>query len=219
MAALRLRDQGGGGREMDLSQLSATISLLGPEWMQYAQTHQTPDRSANRDANACPHGVFRTRGDDAWLALAVEGDADWRELCALMEHPKLVADPRFEDHPARKANEDELDAIVSAWTCEHDRWELAERLQAAGIAAAPVENLQDTYERDPQLRDHYQKVRHPLAPDLDLPIDREIIRFAGVEHTIQRGPMWGEHNEEIVRKVLGLDEAAYVQWVLDEVLC
>jgi crotonobetainyl-CoA:carnitine CoA-transferase CaiB-like acyl-CoA transferase len=218
MAALRVRDQGGGGREMDLSQLSATFSLLGPEWMQYAQTRQTPERSANRDANACPHGVFRTRGDDAWLALAAEGDADWRKLCALMDRPELAEDPRFEDHPTRKANEDELDAIVSAWTSEHDRWELAERLQAEGIAAAPVENLQDTYERDPQLRDHYQKVRHPLAPELDLPIDREIIRFAGVEHTIQRGPMWGEHNEEIVREVLGLDEAAYVKSVLDEVL-
>ena len=219
MAALRLRDQEGAGREMDLSQLSATISLLGPEWMQYAQTQHPPERSANRDANACPHGVFQTRGDDAWLALAVEGDADWQKLCALMDRAELVDDPRFADHATRKANEDELDAIVSAWTCELDRWELAERLQAAGIAAAPVENLQDTYERDPQLCDHYQAVRHPLAPDLELPIDREIIRFAGLEHTIQRGPMWGEHNEEILRDLLGLDEAAYVKSILDEVLC
>jgi crotonobetainyl-CoA:carnitine CoA-transferase CaiB-like acyl-CoA transferase len=81
-----------------------------------------------------------------------------------------------------------------------------------------VENLQDTYERDPQLGAHYQRIQHPLAPDLDFPIDREAIRFAGVEHQIARGPMWGEHNEEIVREVLGLAEADYIQLVLDGVL-
>jgi len=135
-----------------------------------------------------------------------------------MGRSELATDPRFADHAARKANEEQLDAIVSAWTAEHDRWKLAERLQAHAIAAAPVENLRDTYERDPQLRHHYQRVRHPLAPDVDLPIDREAIRFAGCPHTITRAPMWGEHNEEIVRGVLGLDEADYVKLVLDGVL-
>jgi benzylsuccinate CoA-transferase BbsF subunit len=218
MAALRLRDQGAGGREMNLSQLSATIALLGPEWMQYAKTRQAPERAANRDANACPHGVFPTQGDDEWIALAVEEEEQWRALCGLMERPELAAQANFKNHSARKANEDALDATLSAWTSQHDRWTLAERLQNLGIAAAPVENLQDTYERDPQMRHHYQKLRHPLAPDLDLPIDREIIRFSGLEHTIQRGPLWGEHNEEIVRDVLGRDEDTYVQWVLNEVL-
>ncbi len=218
MAALRLRDQGAGGREMNLSQLSATIALLGPEWMQYAKTRQAPERAANRDANACPHGVFPTQGDDEWIALAVEGEEQWRALCALMERPELAAQANFQNHSARKANEDALDATLSAWTSQHDRWTLADRLQSVGIPAAPVENLQDTYERDPQMRHHYQKLRHPLAPDLELPVDREIIRFAGLEHTIQRGPLWGEHNEEIVRDVLGRDEDTYVQWVLNEVL-
>ena len=218
MAALRLRDQSGEGRAMDLSQLSGTLSLIGPEWMEYAHTHVPPERSANRDPNCSPHGLFRTRGEDEWLALAVQGDEEWRALCAGMARPELADDPRFAQHVARKENEDELDAIVAAWTAEADRFALAEKLQAAGIAAAPVENLQDTYERDPQLGAHYQRIQHPLAPDLDFPIDREAIRFAGVEHQIARGPMWGEHNEEIVREVLGLAEADYIQLVLDGVL-
>jgi crotonobetainyl-CoA:carnitine CoA-transferase CaiB-like acyl-CoA transferase len=218
MAGLRLRDQTGQGREMNLSQLSATISLLGPEWMQYAWSHENPGPSANRDANACPHGVYPARGEDEWLALAIEEERGWTELCALMDRPELAEDPRFVHHGARKTNEDELDAIVSAWTSRHDRWELAEQLQASGIAAAPVENLQDTYERDPQLGSHYQRIRHPLAPDLDLPIDREAIRFAGREHSISRAPMWGEHNEFVVREILGRDEAEYVRLVLDGVL-
>ncbi|MDE0884387.1 MAG: CoA transferase [Myxococcota bacterium] len=218
MAALRLRDQTGEARAMDLSQLSGTLSLVGPEWMQYAHTREAPQRSANRDPAYAPHGLFPAQGEDEWIALAVEGDEEWRALCRAMTRPELAEDPRFAEHTARKKNEDELDALMASWTAENERFVLAERLQAAGIAAAPVENLRDTYERDPQLRAHYQRIQHPLAPDLDFPVDREAIRFAGVEHQISRAPMWGEHNEEIVREVLGLSEADYIQLVLDGVL-
>jgi crotonobetainyl-CoA:carnitine CoA-transferase CaiB-like acyl-CoA transferase len=148
----------------------------------------------------------------------VDGDAEFVRLCRLMEHPGLAGDPRFTTHAARKENEDALDEFVREWTAGQDRWDLAARLQASGLAAAPVENLQDTYERDPQLRHHYQRVRHPLAPDVELPIDREVIRFEGVDHAVRRGPMWGEHNEEIVREVLGIGEEEYTRLVLDEVL-
>jgi benzylsuccinate CoA-transferase BbsF subunit len=218
MAGLRLRDQTGRGRRLDLGQLSATLSLIGPEWMRYQHTHETPPRSGNRDPNYCPHGVFACRGDDEWIAIAVEGETDWQGLCTVMESPQLTSDERFATHAQRKANEDALDALLADWTAGQDRWELADRLQAAGVPAAPVENLRDTYERDPQMSLHYQRIRHPSAPDLDLPIDREAIRFAGFEHVISRAPMWGEHNEEILRGLLGLDEADYVQCVLDEVL-
>ena len=34
-------------------------------------------------------------------------------------------------------------------------------------------------EEDPQLVDHYQQVRQPAAPDVDIPIDREAARWLG----------------------------------------
>ena len=54
--------------------------------------------------------------------------------------------------------------------------------------------------------------------DTPIPVDREAIRFAGVAHHVQRGPMWGEHTEEVVRGILGRSDEEYVQLVLDEVL-
>jgi crotonobetainyl-CoA:carnitine CoA-transferase CaiB-like acyl-CoA transferase len=218
LAALRLRERTGEGRVFDLSQLSATVSLLGPEWMRFRVTGEAPRPAANRHAALCPHGVFPAAGEDQWIAIEVDGDADFERLCTAMGSPELAHDPRFVDHGARKRNEDALDAILSAWTAGHERFELAAELQAAGVAAAPVEDLADTYERDPQLRDHYQRVRHPGAPEVELPIDREIVRCEGVPHSIRRGPIWGEHNEEIVREVLGRSEEEYVELVLNEIL-
>jgi benzylsuccinate CoA-transferase BbsF subunit len=218
MAALRERANTGRGQELDLSQLGATISLLGAHWMQYRATGRQPAPSANRDPNYCPHGVYPTLGEDEWCALAVEGDAEWLRLCQQLGRPELGHDARFATHAARKQNEDALDEVVSAWTLGQERWTLAERLQADGIAAAPVEHLRDTFERDPQLRQHYQRVRQPCAPDVEIPIDRDAIRFSGADQQLVRAPLPGEHNEEIVRGLLGLSDEEYTSLILNEVL-
>ena len=218
IAALRERARTGRGQELELSQLGATISLLGAQWMQYRATGRQPPPSSNRDPNYCPHGVYPARGEDEWCALAVEGDAEWARLCAQLGRPEFADDARFATHAARKRNEDALDEIVAAWTRGQDRWALAERLQADDIAAAPVEHLRDTLEHDPQLRQHYQRVRQPCAPDVEIPIDREAIRFSGADPDLMRAPLPGEHNEQIVRGLLGLSDEEYTRLVLDEVL-
>ncbi|MCP4003046.1 MAG: CoA transferase [bacterium] len=218
MAALRQRERTGKGQELDLSQLSATISLLGAEWMQYRATGVQPPPAANRDANYCPHGVYPTRGEDEWCAVAIEDDAAWTRLCTQMNRSELSTDPRFATHFARKANEDELDEIVRRFSEGLDRWELAARLQADGIAASPVENLRDTFERDPQLRPHYQIVRQPVAPELDIPIDRDAIRFDGVDQRLTRAPMLGEHNEAVLCDLLDMSDEEYQQLRVDGVL-
>ena len=136
-----------------------------------------------------------------------------------MNRPELARDPRFATRDARKAREDEVDEIVSAWTRNRDRWELAALLQSGGIAAAPVENLRDTLEVDPQLRHHYQRVRQPSDPEVEVTIDGEAIRFVGVEHRLERAPMLGEHNEHVLCKILGLPQEEFDRLVLDEIIC
>jgi benzylsuccinate CoA-transferase BbsF subunit len=218
LAALRMRERTGRGQELDLSQLSATISMLGPEWMAYRASGMAPEPAANRDPNHCPHGVYPTAGTDEWCAIAVADDKEWAALCREMERPELAVDPGYSTLAARKQAEDAVDALLTEWTADQERFALAERLQGLGIAAAPVESLPDTFERDPQLRHHYPRVAHPLAPDVELPVDREAIRYAEGELPVRRGPMLGEHNEEIVREVLGRSEEEYVSLLMDETL-
>ena len=215
LAALYRRERTGEGCEIDLSQLSATISLLGADWMQYARTGQQPPRPGNRDANYSPHGVFPTSGDDEWCAIAVEDDAQWQHLAALIDAPGLAADPRFATHEDRKAHEDALEVIVEAWTTPQDRWELAARLQAAGIAAAPVEDLRDMLERDPVMAEHYQRIRQPSEPDLEIVIDRDPIWISGHERELTRAPMRGEHSEYVVREILGRSREEFDALVVD----
>ncbi|MCP5032454.1 MAG: CoA transferase [Actinomycetia bacterium] len=228
LAALHQREETGCGQELHLTQLSGMVSILGAEWMEYVATEVQPPRKANRDPNYCPHGVYPSLvtdngsepplSDDEWVAIAVANDKEWASLCRLMGAPDLIDDPRFIDHQARKNHENAVDDLVRDWTSQVDKWTCADQCQTARIAAAPVEHLADTYGRDPQLRHHYQIVNQPSAPSVDIPIDRETAQWRGRDHRLIRAPGMGEHNEYVVREVLGYSEEQYIQLLLDGIL-
>ncbi|MFT7652590.1 MAG: crotonobetainyl-CoA:carnitine CoA-transferase CaiB-like acyl-CoA transferase [Candidatus Azotimanducaceae bacterium] len=226
LAALRQRNLHGEGQELHLTQLSSVLSLLGSEWMQFKATGEQPPRNANRNANYAPHGIYPTQPTadersaelDTWIAIAVDSDQQWAALCGVMARPDLADDSRFRSHQARKQHEDELDKVVSEWSKTQDKWLLAEQLQGAGIASAPVEHLQDMLEHDPQLANHYQTVRQPVAPDTDILIDKEAARWVGAELQLSRAPNLGEHNQFVAQNILGKDDEAFVQLLTEEII-
>ena len=111
-------------------------------------------RHGNRThlADWAPHGAYRCRGDDEWIAIAVQNDAEWNALAQAMGSPDWMRDPRFATAAGRKAHEDELDRLLGEATINEERYELMDRLQRAGISAAAVQNAADRCERDPQLK-------------------------------------------------------------------
>jgi benzylsuccinate CoA-transferase BbsF subunit len=213
LAAVRERDRSGLGQDIDVAQLPGTIALLGAEWMEFDRTGREPARRANRDPNYAPHGVYPAKGHDEWLAVAVRGDAEWRAFAGAIGRPELADDRRFASHELRKANEDELDDTVRAWTRTNDRWEAADLLQANGIAAAAVESIADHLDRDPALASHYQVVHQPTDPGLDIVVNGETVRFVGVDDAVRRSPALGEHNEYVFREIVGLSEGEFVDLV------
>lgn len=68
----------------------------------------------------------------------------------MIDRPDLARDPRFATAAARKAHEDELDAIVGGWTATRDRYDVMHRLQSVGIASGVVQTTRDLF-FDPQL--------------------------------------------------------------------
>lgn len=214
LSALREREQTGKGQEIVLNQLAATVSLMGVEWMRWGVEGVAP-RNANRNVNYCPHGVFPTQGEDQWIAIAVQGEKQWKHFCQHLGLYELMDDQAFADHEGRRANENALDQWVSEQTQLRDGWQLANGLQALGIAAAKVEMLDDLIERDPQLRHrrHYFETRQPSHPDTAMTMDGEVIRFVGAEVTPSRAPMLGEHSEEILAELAGISPEEFAALV------
>jgi len=107
----------------------------------------------------------------------------------------------------RKRNEDELDAIISAWTQPRERWEITALLQAAAVAAIPTMSSKDLAE-DPHLkqRGFFPQLEHPE-------VGRRIHTgipwtMSGTPCRVQRSaPLMGADTEDVLGSVLGLSSA------------
>ncbi len=213
LAALYRRNETGKGSLVDLSAVEAGVSLIGPKLLDVtvngAVTRGGDFPCGNRlpDNDAAPHGVYPSKGDDQWIAIAVMDDAQWAALKAAMGNPEWAAAPRFDAAADRAAAQDELDARMAEWTAEQDRHELTTLLQQTGVPAMAVQSEGDK-ERDPQLdqRGMYPKLDHPVCG---------VSRFEGTPIKFSRSqpdlwrsaPFVGEDNDYVFREILGLDEA------------
>ena len=205
ISALLHRERGGGGQWIDISQFESAVATLGPYIGQVALGGGEPNRAGNRGASAAPRGVFPTSDDDRWVAVSARDDAEWSALARAIGRPEWADDPRFASVEGRRAHEDELEAAIGAWCAARTREEAAFALQAAGVAAAPVQDHLD-HLADPQLRarGYWRLVRHRWL-DADL-IDALPIRLGETPARHERAaPALGEHNADILTALAGLD--------------
>ena len=111
MAALDFRARTGRGQHIDLSQIECGVHFLTPQVLDYTVRGHVPQRMGNRSLRAAPHGVFPVQGDDAWIAIACETDAQWQALVREMGAPAWAAAPAYMGPLAgRLERQDELEA-------------------------------------------------------------------------------------------------------------
>ncbi len=208
VAALIHRARTGEGQHIDVAMLETTEMVMPEALMEFAMNGREPHRLGNRDQWMAPHNCYKASGGPLdWVTIAAGSEAEWRALCAAIGQPSLAADPRFGSAAMRKRNEDELDAIITAWTSQRDRWAVTEILQAAGVAAIPTMSSKDLAE-DPHL------AQRGFFPDLEHPEVGHRIHtgipwtMSGTPCRVQRAaPLFGADTEEILHRVLGLSSA------------
>jgi crotonobetainyl-CoA:carnitine CoA-transferase CaiB-like acyl-CoA transferase len=209
LAALRDRRRTGEGQWIDLAQYEVGVHLAAPAVLDFQLNGVVRSRIGNRHETMAPHGLYPTRGEDRWIAIAVRNDAEFAALCAEMGRPDLAEDDRFADLLSRYDHQDDLDAILADWTRDQDGTALFHRLQAAGIAAAPVFTNKEML-LDPHLRARGYFVRPEPFPRAERvgrrPIPGIPFKFSKTPGSVRwMAPPVGEHNEHILKEVLGHD--------------
>jgi benzylsuccinate CoA-transferase BbsF subunit len=215
-AALWRRRRGGGGATLDLSQIEAAVYSLSEVVVRFSANGEVATRRGNRDEWTAPHGVYPCRGEDRWIAIATRDEADWQRLVGALGHPEWAGDPRFADVASRLAHQDALDEALAGATRERERYALMHALQAAGVEAGVVQDFDDLL-ADPQLahRGHWVPLTHVHLGTLQF--DRSGFRLSAGSGALTRpGPNLGQHNREVLRDVLGLDDAEIERLVADE---
>lgn len=209
LAALRHREQTGRGQVIELAQSENMMQHVGEVFVGCSMTGENEGTWGNRDRMRAPQGVYACEGDDRWLAISVGDDDEWKALCTVIGAPELADDPRYATPEARRANHDDLDHLLSAWTATRDAYEAFHALQGAGVPAGPLLDEAMAF-ADPQMaaRQFFQ----PL-PGRDTGTYLYAGHFfRGIPQAWWRGgPALGEDNEYVYREVLGYSDEDYAQ--------
>lgn len=162
LCALDYRARTGTGQYINLSQFEAAAASLGHVLAEVLVNRREPPRLGNRSRAAVPHGCYRCRGEDRWCAIAVSTEAEWVRLCAALGRPAWERDPRFATLAGRLEHAAEIDAGIEEWTKSRADTDVMTTLQAAGIAAGVVQNVEDLFNRDPHLaaRGFFEEIEH-----------------------------------------------------------
>ncbi len=205
LAALLARraDPGRRGPTVELSQLEAAVHMAGDAVVAAQIAGRDPEPMGNRHPCFAPQGVYPTAGHDRWLALSVTDDGAWAALCREAGLPLELATL---DVAGRRARAAEIDGLLAAWTAPLDAADATARLQAAGVAAAPLADAADVL-ADPHLaaRGFFVPVAHPEAGTHPWP--RLPVVLSATPATIRRpAPLLGQHNHEVLTALAGLDE-------------
>jgi crotonobetainyl-CoA:carnitine CoA-transferase CaiB-like acyl-CoA transferase len=147
LTALEHRRRTGRGQRVELALSEAAAFLLGHLYLHRPCTGRALSQDGNASPVACPHGVYRGRGGDRWIAIAVGDDGAWQRFRARLG---WADEPRWATRAGRLACRDEIDARVSAWTVLHTPEDAATRLQAIGVSAFPVQGPTE-HRSDPHL--------------------------------------------------------------------
>lgn len=219
VCALLQRQVTGRGDMIDNAQLEIGASLLGPKYMEYAVNRRDPKPQGNLSLVAAPYGAYRCQGNDRWCAISVRTESEWQSFAGVLQRSGMNADGRFATHWSRVRHRQDLDDWVTAWSQERDPYEVMETLQAAGVCAAVVQEVDDQFKCDKQyaatgfLVELTEPEAGPIATE-NVPV-----RLSETPGRVRApAPLMGEHTYEIAKTLLGLGEDEIKQLEEDKVL-
>ena len=206
LSALHHRNLTGKGQRVDFPMYQMGVATVGDALLDYIANGRNGQIMGNRHPFLAPYGVYPCKGEDQWIAIAIENDKQWLQLCQLMGTPLWVKDDKFSDGLSRWHNQDELDYHLGAWTSGYYHTELMTLLSRASIPSGAVMNaeevLTDSHMKD---RKFFEEVKFSPGSEMGSRI------YTGRPWKMSKTPSYitkpppdlGEHNEFILTEMLG----------------
>ncbi len=203
LAALSHRDRTGEGQLVEVPMVEVALNLTAEQVIEHQVHGVVLQRDGNRGVGA-PQNVYRCAGDDAWIALAVETDAQWGGLVRALGSPAWAGEDGLSTAVGRRRAHDELDARLAPWFASRSVADAVATLLANGVPAAEVVLPPAVVENEQLVdRDFFEQLFHP---------DAGWQRYAGLPFHAPPVAGWcqsppptlGQHNDEVLGADLGL---------------
>ena len=209
LAALNARHRTGKGQKVELSLYETSLAML----INVASNYLTAGRNAGRFGNGHPSIVPYTtyQAADAMIAIGIGNERQFGRVAEVLGHPEWAKDPRFTSNRARVENRDVIDGFINEALSHDDADVWLDKLKAVGVPSGRINSVADALD-DPHTtaRDMIETVEHSTIGALKMlgiPF-----KFSDTACSVQRAPpTLGQHNDEILKGELGLDEKAIAE--------
>ena len=209
LAALNARHRTGKGQKVELSLYETSLAML----INVASNYLTAGRNAGRFGNGHPSIVPYTtyQAADAMIAIGIGNERQFGRVAEVLGHPEWAKDPRFTSNRARVENRDVIDGFINEALSHDDADAWLDKLKAVGVPSGRINSVADALD-DPHTaaRDMIETVEHSTIGALKMlgiPF-----KFSDTACSVRRAPpTLGQHNDEILKGELGLDEKAIAE--------
>ncbi len=203
VSALFRRERKGGGCAIDVSMIESMTRFMAPRLSPYLGSGDLMRRSGGRDSVIAIYQAFETA--DNPLTLGLGNDAIWKRFWTALGEPEFAERPEYGSNADRREHRPALVRKIAAVLRTRSRDEWLDLFREARIPAGPISRL-DEVASDAELQARgflYSVERSGVkVPQIGLGIG-----FDGQTEGARLAPKLGEHTDEILGEMLGLDVA------------
>ena len=198
-AALRVRDQGGGGQMIEVSLLDALVHAQNSGLAAFHLTGEVTPKTGNRSQYFSPSGIYHSR-DGRGVVITCPSEKFFANLCRALE-VDWDDDERFSTIKGRLANETELDRLLDERCRGFERDDLVSRLVAADVLTAPVNEIPEVA-RDPQVLHNEMLVEVDHAKLGALKVTGVPMKLGATPGSVRLAPpVHGQHTQELLAEL------------------
>lgn len=210
LAALRHRDMvSGEGQYIDLSLLDAQVAAISHVAMMYLVSGKQPPRLGNASPITFPWQSFRC--SDGEIVVAVGNDTQFQALCSVLGLPELGTDERFATNPLRVRHRDVLQPLLEAAFAIRSVHDCHTAFDAGNVPSGPINGFAEVF-ADPQIVERGVRLDLPHASAGSVPQVANPVKFSATPVQYRNGPpVLGQHTDEVLQELLGLDAARRAQ--------
>jgi len=225
LAALLHREKSGRGQRVTVAMQDAVLNLCRvklrdqqrlartgvlKEYPQYpnGKFGIAVPRAGNSSGGGHPGWIVRCKGwetdPDAYIYIVFQAQA-FPALAKVVGHADWLEDPEYSTPDARLNKLDKVFEEVEKWTTTKTKMEVMETLNPLNVPCGPILSMKELAE-EPSLRQTgtIVEVDHPKRGKY-LTVGNPI-KLSESPSDVRRSPMLGEHTEEVLRTVLGMND-------------
>ena len=201
LIALYVRNRTGEGMRINTSQFQSTLVAATTRLAEYFANGEVPRPMGSARPNFVPDQAFAT-SDDQYITVTALHDRMWQQLCAAIDQPELVRDPRFETVVSRVEHRDALLPLLEDTFSRRSSADWCARLRAADVPVGEFQKeptLAESLLADPQVQDQHMVRLLEQTGGGDILTAEPHWHWDKTEASFSRpAPRHGEHQDEVI---------------------